>query len=229
MTRTYVPAAIALTILSACGGGSTATRDTGIIAEPPRITFLTSAIGITQDRLDNTLTYSRNQDTALGGSADFIGGFASDLTVNGEDGQQLVGNIDMSMNFETDEITGVMRNMGIADSNGVATEGVQGIVNLTGTVGPVAASAKPTDLPGSSGANTGVAENILQVEGDGLLFGNFGEQTQGAIPVDVDLIGHARSPSGDDREWFSGVVDGDGQGVHDIDFAGRFYLFEDTR
>ncbi len=222
LARTALP--FTLIALAACGG----TDAESITADPPPpVTFTTAALTTTQDRLEDTLNYPRNQTVAITGTADFIGGFAADLSVNGEDGQQLVGNIDMSMNFNTDQVVGQMRNMGIANQANQSTEGVLGVVTLTGTVGPVAASTKPSDLPGSSGANSGIAQNILLAGGPGILTGNFGEPTTGNVAVDVDLVAHARDRPGDTRDWFSGVISGNGTGDHDLDFQGRFYLFED--
>lgn len=234
----HMPRAITATLclsLAACGG----TTETGIIADPPPVTFSTSAIAITEDRLANTRNYSRNQDVAITGSASFIGGFVAGLEVNGVEGQSLVGNIDMDMNFDTDQVTGEMRNMGIADANGVATEGVLGTIDLSGTVGPVAASEKPAGVPGSGSPADQIAENILDVSGSGVLTGNFGEERLGTVDVDVIMLAHARrrsiaqdasdSPTflGSGSDWFSGPIRGVGDGVHDIFFDGRFYLFEE--
>ncbi|MEL6641377.1 MAG: hypothetical protein AAFP98_08715 [Pseudomonadota bacterium] len=221
--------------LSACGG----TAERGVIADPPPVTFNTSAIAITEDRLANTLTYARNQDTAITGSATFSGGFLADLEVNGTVGQSLVGNIDMAMDFETDEVTGQMRNMGIANADGVATEGVLGTIALTGTVGPVAAAEKPEGVPNSGSPADQIAQNILDASGSGTLTGNFGQDRQGDVDVDVIMLAHARTRDfsqrisddpvnlGTPKDWFSGPIRGTGDGVHDIFFDGRFYLFED--
>ncbi|MEL6573775.1 MAG: hypothetical protein AAFQ64_19145 [Pseudomonadota bacterium] len=218
--------------LAACGG----TTEEGIIADPPPITFNTSAIAITQDRLDNTLNYARNQDVAITGSASFSGGFIADLEVNDIEGQSLVGNIDMDMDFDTDEVTGTMRNLGVADSNGVATEGVLGSISLAGTVGEVAAGDKPVGVPGSGSPEDQIAQNILDVSGSGTITGNFGTERQRNLPVDVFMLAHARTQTfsqqisdspvnfGAPKDWFSGRIRGlsDGERV----FDGRFYLFE---
>lgn len=222
--------------LAGCGGGEV---KKGVVADPPPVTFTTSAIAITEDRLANTLTYARNQDVAITGSATFIGGFSAGLEVNGDAGQSIVGNIDMAMDFDNDTVTGTMRNMGIADSDGVATEGLLGTIALTGTVGPVAAGEKPAGVPGSGSPVDQIAENILDASGSGVLSGNFGEERRGAVNMDVIMLAHARtrteaqrlteSPvnTGAPKDWFSGAIRGTGDGVHDIFFDGRFYLFEE--
>lgn len=232
LRTTTLPVCLALT---ACGGAT----EEGIIADPPPVTFTTSAIAITEDRLANTRSYTRNQDVAITGSASFIGGFVAGLEVNGQDGQSLVGNVDMDMDFDTDQVTGELRNMGIADANGVATEGVLGTIDLAGTVGPVAAAEKPPGVPGSGSPADLIAQNILDVRGSGVLTGNFGEDRFGSIEVDVAMLAHARrrdpaqnatdSPTfiGTSKDWFSGPIRGFGDGVYDIFFDGRFYVFEE--
>ena len=230
LRRTTLPVCLALT---ACGG----TTEEGIIADPPPVTFSTAAIAITQDRLDNTFNYARNQDIAITGSASFSGGFIADLEVNDVEGQSLVGNIDMDMDFDTDRVTGTMRNLGVADSNGVATEGVLGSISLAGTVGEVAAGDKPSGVPGSGSPEDQIAQNILDVSGSGTITGNFGTERQRNLPVDVFMLAHARTRTfsqrinddpvnfGAPNDWFSGRIRGlsDGERV----FDGRFYLIED--
>ena len=234
--RTRSIAAIPTCLLLAACGGST---EQGVIADPPPITFNTAEIATTADRLANTRNYERNQDVAITGSASFTGGFIADLEVNGEGGQSLVGDMVMNMDFQSDQVTGSMQNMGIADENGIATEGVLGTISLAGTVGPVAAGEKPEGVPGSGSPVDQIAQNILDVEGEGVLTGNFGQERQGDVNFDVIMLAHARTRNlsqqlndnpvnfGAGKDWFSGPVRGFGDGVHDVFFDGRFYLIED--
>lgn len=212
------------------------------VDQPPDITFDTAAVAFTADRLAESRTIERNQDVALTGSANYSGAFLADLEVDFEPGQSIVGQIDMVVDFnarngDAPNVGGTMSNFGIADENGVATEGILGTIPLSGTMGEVAVTDKPEGVPGSgSPGDTRVAQNILQVSGEGTLTGTFGQDQAASVPIDLDMIGHARTrfvpgtsfPGRLEREdWISGVIGGDGQGDYDIFFEGRFYLIED--
>lgn len=195
-------ALLAAMLLSACGMETTEfTPD-----EPRAPTISSSSVNSARAGLAAADNVGSSLPLPLVGEASYSGRVVSDITIDGNTGHELVGTLNMNVDYgspfdlaPTRALRGRITNLNIVDGNR-PVEGLNGSLTVSGVASE--------------------SSRAMSARARGTLNGTFGDGELGDVVMDANMSGNLR---GSTAKTIVGSIRGSGTGSNEVRISGGFY------